>query len=219
LHECATTPYQGQAIEYIEATLDDIAAANRLAHEVLGTSADELPPQTRRVLAALHAMVETEIGSQGLPQREIRFSRAQVRRATGLSDTQATIHMERLTTMEYVLIHRGRRGQSYEYELLHDGKTAYGPHLSGLIDVEALKNTTTTASSRGEDSQFTGSSRPHLAPIPAPTRSVKSRAKPHSIDVCAESVDIMPKSCATPANGVHPSTLHEMAVPFAVAAG
>ncbi len=39
-----------RAVEYIEATLDDIATANRLAHEVLGRSLDELPPQTRRVL-------------------------------------------------------------------------------------------------------------------------------------------------------------------------
>jgi len=29
--------------------------ANRLAHAVLGRSLDELPPQTRRVLAALDA--------------------------------------------------------------------------------------------------------------------------------------------------------------------
>ena len=37
-----------QTLEYIEVTLDDIAMANRLAHEVLGRSLDELPPQTRR---------------------------------------------------------------------------------------------------------------------------------------------------------------------------
>jgi len=40
----------GAVIEYIEVTLEDIALANRLAHEVLGRSLDELPPQTRRVL-------------------------------------------------------------------------------------------------------------------------------------------------------------------------
>ena len=213
-----TTTYQGQAIEYIEATLDDIASANRLAHEVLGTSADELPPQTRRVLAALHVLVESEIRSQGLPQREIRFSRAQVRHVTGLSDTQATIHMERLTAMEYVLIHRGRRGQSYEYELLHDSKTDHGPHLSGLIDVEALKNNTTnhaenattTPSSRGESTEFTGSSRPHHAPIPAPTRSAKPHAKPQPADVDAELTDATPETRGTPTNGAHPSTLHEL---------
>lgn len=37
-------------IRYVEVTLDDIAAANRLAHGVLGRTLDELPPQTRKLL-------------------------------------------------------------------------------------------------------------------------------------------------------------------------
>ena len=47
-----TVEHRGRAVEYIEVTLDDIAMANRLAHEVLGRSLDELPPQTRRLLLA-----------------------------------------------------------------------------------------------------------------------------------------------------------------------
>jgi DNA primase len=38
-------------------TLDDIATANRLAHEVLGRSLDELPPQTRRLLLLIDELV------------------------------------------------------------------------------------------------------------------------------------------------------------------
>jgi len=38
-------------LQYIEVTLEDIEAANRLAHEVLGRSLDELPPQTRSLLS------------------------------------------------------------------------------------------------------------------------------------------------------------------------
>ena len=34
----------------MEVTLDDIETANRLAHEVLGRTLDELPPQTRKLL-------------------------------------------------------------------------------------------------------------------------------------------------------------------------
>jgi len=217
-----TTTCQGRTIGYIEATLDDIAAANALAHEVLGTSADELPPQTRRVLVALHAMVDALMQTDGLPQRDIRFSRAQVRHATGLSDTQASIHMERLTAMEYVLVHRGRRGQSFEYELLHDGSAGHGTHLSGLIDVEALKNTavntTTTPSSRGADPQFTGSSRPHLAPIPAPKRTAKPRATPQPDSVCAETSSTTPDSHGTPTHGAQPSYTHEAGYPVAAEA-
>ena len=42
------TQFQGEEISYIEVTLEDIDTANRLISEVLGTSLDELAPQTRR---------------------------------------------------------------------------------------------------------------------------------------------------------------------------
>ena len=43
----------GERLEYIEATLADIALANELAHDVLGRSLDELAPQTRKLLDRL----------------------------------------------------------------------------------------------------------------------------------------------------------------------
>ena len=51
----------GRCFEYIEVTLDDIAIANRLAHEVLGRSLDELPPQTRRLLELIDALVTSGV--------------------------------------------------------------------------------------------------------------------------------------------------------------
>src|SRR5690606_28595878 len=54
----------GQSVEYIEVTLDDIALANRLAHEVLGRSLDELPPQTRRVLGLIEVLVAERAAGQ-----------------------------------------------------------------------------------------------------------------------------------------------------------
>jgi DNA primase len=50
----------GTPIDYVEVTLDDIALANRLAHEVLGRSLDELPPQTRRVLGLITGYVDEQ---------------------------------------------------------------------------------------------------------------------------------------------------------------
>ncbi len=196
-----STVHQGKTIEYIEATLDDIAAANRLAHEVLGTSADELPPQTRRVLSALHAMVGAVVQEQGVQQRDVRFTRAQVRQATGLSDTQARIHIERLTAMEYVLTHRGRRGQSFEYELLHDGGMDAGTHLSGLIDIEALKHTPTTQSSRGQEAQFTGASRPQNGPITGESRARESAAMLQPARPGVESGSDVSETRTTPTRG------------------
>jgi hypothetical protein len=46
-----------QGLRYIEVTLADIALANQLAHEVLGRTLDELPPQTRRLLGLVVEMV------------------------------------------------------------------------------------------------------------------------------------------------------------------
>jgi DNA primase len=149
-----TAQESGATIEYIEATREDIAQANALAHEVLGRSLDELPPQTRRVLARVIEMVTAASAAQQLPRAQYRFSRREVREYTGLSDTQLRVHLERLVSLEYLLVHRGMRGQSFVYELLFDGPAASeAPHLSGLIDVATM------GSSRGSEPKFAGSTR------------------------------------------------------------
>ena len=43
---------------FIEVTLDDIALTNELAPEMLGRSLDELPPQTRRLLAHIRELMK-----------------------------------------------------------------------------------------------------------------------------------------------------------------
>jgi hypothetical protein len=128
-----------QGLRYIEVTLADIALANQLAHEVLGRTLDELPPQTRRLLGLVVKMVEQECGAQHISRAQHRFSRRQVREHTRWGDTQLKIHLSRLTELEYLLVHRGGRGQSFEYELLFDGETSTDtPHASGLIDIATL---------------------------------------------------------------------------------
>ncbi len=149
-----TAQENGAAIEYIEASLEDIGQANDIAHEVLGRSLDELPPQTRRILARIIEMVTAACAAQQLARAAYRFSRRTLREYTGLSDTQLRVHLERLTALEYLLVHRGMRGQSFVYELLFDGPAASeAPHLSGLIDVATIQ------SSRGSGPHFAGSTR------------------------------------------------------------
>jgi DNA primase catalytic core len=199
-----STTIAGQVVEYIEATVADIELANRIAHQVLGTSLDELPPQTRRVLAGLHALVSERMKDAGLPQREIRFTRTQVRAACALSDTQARIHLERLAAMEFVLVHRGQRGQSYEYELLHDqDSTASGPHLAGLIDTAALETAATNASSRGSDGEFARVKRPQNGPNAGGARPIETAAKPHAARLASESADTDGSARATPTPRAH----------------
>ena len=135
-----TAEHEGQRIEYIEVTLDDIQIANRLAHEALGRSLDELSPQTRRLLELVTAMVEKHCAAQAITRADYRFSRREVREATSWSDFQVKMHMHKLEELEYVLVHRGGRGQSFVYELLYDGAGRDAqPFLMGLIDVAALK--------------------------------------------------------------------------------
>lgn len=165
------TAHQSQAIEYIEVTLDDIARANALAHDVLGRSLDELPPQTRRLLGDVVGLVRARAQVQAVRTSDVRFTRKEVRDATGWSDTQLRLHLDRLADLEYLLTHRGMRGVSFEYELLYDGACDEKPHLSGLIDTAAIG---TTASSRGGDPQFAGPTRPQNAPNAGGSRDSQS---------------------------------------------
>lgn len=129
-----------ETIEYVEVTLDDIETANQLAHEALGRSLDELPPQTRRLLLMIEDMVRAACERLAITRHDYRFSRREVRSHAGWSDFQVKMHMHKLESMEYVLVHRGGRGQSFVYELLYDGQGTDGkPFLMGLVDVEQLK--------------------------------------------------------------------------------
>ena len=148
------TALMGEAvIEYVEVTLEDIALANRLAHEVLGRSLDELPPQTRRVLG----LVIDYVASQSLQRSQLRFTRRELREATGLGDTQLKLHLSRLEDYEYVIAHR--MGQQFRYELLYAGDGAdMSPQLVGLLDVAAL-SVDTTADRSGQNDGRSGSGR------------------------------------------------------------
>jgi hypothetical protein len=127
-------------VEYVEVTLEDIAVANRLAHEVPGRSLDELAPQTRRLLGLLEAMVREACERQAVARTTYRFTRRDVRRFTGWRDFQVRTHLDRLISLEYVLVHRGGRGQGFVYELLYDGQGQDGePFVMGLVDVEGLR--------------------------------------------------------------------------------
>jgi DNA primase catalytic core len=134
-----TAAHNGDAVEYIEVARDDIRLANELANEVLGRSLDELPPQTRRLLALLDALVTSECERLAIDRCDYRFTQRQVRELAGWSDFQVKTHLRKLTEMEYVLIHRGGRGQSFVYELLYHGEGHDGrPFLMGLADAASL---------------------------------------------------------------------------------
>lgn len=135
-----TAPHGDGTVEYIEVTLDDIALANRLACEILGRSVDELPPQTYRLLGLVDDMVTAACRRLDIDRADHRFGRRDIREFTCWGHTQLKVHLKRLEELEYLLVHRGGRGQSFVYELLYDPlPDAQAKCLARLIDVDQLR--------------------------------------------------------------------------------
>jgi DNA primase len=179
--ELQTQPHRGEPMEYVVATLDDIAMANHLAHQVLGRSLDELPPQTRRLLGHLDELVTKLCEQREIAREDCRFTRRQVREHTGWSLTQVRVHLERLVELESVLVHRGKNGVRFEYELVFDGGgSAEHPHLAGLVDVEALQSASTTGTWRGSPPNLAGTWRPPGGHLTGTWRGAQTSANPRA---------------------------------------
>jgi DNA primase len=130
--------HRGAPLRYIEVSEADIALANRLAHEVLGRTLDELPPQTRVLLGIVQGWAAAECVRASVRRCDLRFSRRQMRDVTGWGDTQLKVHLSRLADLEYLLVHRVKTGQGYEYELLYDGEGDAGARfVMGLSDAQS----------------------------------------------------------------------------------
>ncbi len=181
--------------EHVVATLDDIARANELAHDVLGRGLDDMPPQTRRLLGLVQQMQQERAkktkGGDGCPWR-----RRDLRAFTGWSDTALKVHLGRLVELEYVLASRDPEHLNGQlYETLFDGDpAATRPHLSGLIDVEALRKQEYEKNRSGQNEGQSGVGQPSVggqsgvgqgaengdssSEKPAPDASVPKNAQP-----------------------------------------
>ncbi len=189
---------QGEkTISYIEATREDIARATTLAHEVLGRSLDELPPQTRRLLRLIRQMVQARAAARKLPPRDIRFSRKELRDHTGVSDTQLKVHLARLADLELLLLHRGPAGL-FHYELLHDGDDNAAPHLSGLIDPAKLDYDKTRS---GLNAARSAPGRGPVGPLSAGGRGVENAENPIATAIPAQNAESAPESRALNGHG------------------
>jgi DNA primase len=186
-----------QAVQYIEVTLADIALANQIAHEVLGRSLDELPPQTRRLLTQIDQYASSECERQAISRGQFRFSRRVLREAISWGDTQLRVHLERLLELEYLLAHREGPGGKYVYELVYDmGSTheqAGVARLAGLIDVTALAGMPTAQKSRGaaaqvagQNEELAGKSRAGSGSVAVLSRGEEMPAEPIAIGLAAQ---------------------------------
>jgi hypothetical protein len=162
-----TTHHRGETIRYVEASLDDVAIANKLTHECLGRSLDDLSPQTRRVLEAIDRLVTEKMQADDVERCEVRFSRREALAVAGVSLTQLQLHLGRLVEHELVILHRQTHGLGFLYELAWSGEGLDGkPFLPGLIDVETLRaasmNSDLSGVKAGGVGRVKGANRPRI---------------------------------------------------------
>jgi DNA primase len=191
-----------EVVDYVEATLNDIAAANHLAHAVLGVTLDELPPQTRRLLTLVRQMVETRAQAAGIKPQEVRFTRREVREATGWGDTQAKVHLARLEELEYLLLRRDAGRFVYELAWAREGEGGE-PFVMGLIDIEALKAPSHTRN-HGYDDNRAGLEGQRAAPGRGGVGAVSAPGRPGEIPAKSSVVRLAVQDDADEAAQAHP---------------
>ena len=137
----------GKLTEYIEVTSRDIAIANTLTDSVLGTSIDELPQQSRKLLRELYHYVREQAATLQVTEAEVRFTRREIRERLGCGATVLRVHLERLCRWEYVVPQSSGRGTLAKYQLLFNGRGYEGqPTFCGLVDASKLTESACTTS-------------------------------------------------------------------------
>ena len=186
LHQYQREVKQIQGIEYIEVTLDDIKVANQLAHEVLGRTFDELPPQTRKLLKLITEFTQQNCKAHGVDQSDYRFSRKQIREFTGWGNTQLKVHCGRLEEMEYLIAHGGGRGKTIAYQLNYQGEGEQRDQfMMGLIDCETLshKKYECDVKKSGQIDKKSPPSRGQVGGVSVVSRTDENTTKPNGHEV------------------------------------
>jgi DNA primase catalytic core len=129
--------------DYIETTLDDIAIANEVAHELFGHSLDDLSRPGRELLRLVYQHVQRQAAAS--KTGDVTFTRRELREAFKWGDTRLRTHLDELVEMEYVVPLSGRFGQTYQYRLVYEPTDEPGRFLSGLKSVEQLRKTANLA--------------------------------------------------------------------------
>jgi len=144
--ETQHTTRNGSAVAYVLVDVEDVRIANRLAHEILGRSLDELSRPGRSLLLLLDEMVEQIVerlkkeNPDHAPSRtSVSFTRREIREATGWAHTRVHRYLRELIELEYVLIDSGRNGTLCRYRLAYEGQGKNGERfMLGLTDPASL---------------------------------------------------------------------------------
>ena len=138
--EIKTEVIDGQSMQYIETTLEDIEIANSLADRFLERSFAELPERTQALLDQVIVGVRNLASFQEIELHEVHFTRKDVRRWSTFGDTQLKQHLSRLVDYEYLKIESvGGHSRALVYSLAYDPDCNPTAKDSGLIDVNRLR--------------------------------------------------------------------------------
>jgi DNA primase catalytic core len=138
----------GSAVPYINADLDDIALANKLAHEILGHSLDELSRPGNDLLLQIEELAKERLKARQkenpdskLRTTDLSFSRRDIREFTGWSNTRLHVHLKELVDFEYIAIEAGRNGLPFRYRLAWEGQGKDGKRfMLGLAELDKLRD-------------------------------------------------------------------------------
>lgn len=126
--------------EYLETTFQDVCQTYNLAGYAFGATLDELPPVTRNLLEKIHELALKECKTKKIDQEDLRLTRKEIRLWTGMGHSQLEIHLQRLVDTDYLLPWKGKRGQSFVYELIYNGEGKNGAaFLPGITTPDELK--------------------------------------------------------------------------------
>ena len=135
----------GETFDYIEVTPEDVRLANKLSHEILGHSLDELSRPSRNLLMEIEKMVRERLQKKDCDEQEplrlngVAFSRREIRQYTGWSNYRVHTHLRELIELEYVSVETDRMTNGHRYRLLYEGQGKDGEKfMLGLTDPDKL---------------------------------------------------------------------------------
>jgi hypothetical protein len=132
---------ENKTIEYIEVTLPDIDQANRIAHEILGRSLDDLSAPSRTLLGLVQKMVLSRSQDLHIPAKDYAFTRRMIREYARWSDWQVKTHIRELEELGFVYSRMGSKGKEYVYELHYNSSLdPQGRVNLRLTEISQLKN-------------------------------------------------------------------------------
>ena len=111
-----------------------------LAHEILGRTLDELPPQTRRLLGLIVEMVESECRVQQVPRAATALAAVGCANApSGATRSSRSTWLASPSSNTSSCTAAAAASPSSTSSCTTVRRRS-GPHVSGLIDVEALRH-------------------------------------------------------------------------------